>query len=854
MSAANVALRLARREVIRRPWRSLVVMLLVIVPVVALTGFAVMVRTMDRTPADAFEARWGSADIVVREAALAPSDPIAQLTADGTVTTVRSGTVRAMTTDDQREWIEVTDHVPFGPDWSMVMDDLDGRVPNGPDEVLISTELARELDLAVADRLALERPVDAEATVVGTARWRDDLDRLAVMVDAGAEGTLVDLVAELPERYVATATVIDLPASFEPQPELLAALEARWTENRFTDAGADDERAQLAIVWSWVGGTVAFVIVGVVITAAFAVTARRQLRLIGQLMGNGASDATLRWTLALQGSVVGLLGGIAGIGLALLALEVGQPVVERIVDRRIPSYDVRPGDLVPVLVLATLAATVAALIPARVAIRTSVLQALAGRRPVGPYPRRVVVWGATACVGGLALLAVATAGAVRDGRAGGDATWLFVLTGIAGALGVILGTCAMAPALIARLEPLAGRLTGTSRLAARSVARQRTRTGAVVAAVACVSAGAVAASTVWFTAVQEEASNFWSLPEELVSVTSYDSRTGRDLGRPTAESIAELLAVLPDAEVVPTRAARVPSDVGAQTSATDDGATRMVSGPLLVADAATLEALDLDPAVHDALRERGAVIGEWMDAFVEPMGTLPVVPGDPVLVDDQGRPTGLRLDAAVVDVRLLPQDLITEELATELGLSIEPAGTYLRSPAPLTQAQRDALRDIQEDGWIVQGGPVVSLSFDDPPWTPSTALVTTAILAVATAVALGVVGLGLALSAAETKDERDVLAVIGARPSTLRRLAATKALVLAATGTVIGVPLGFVPTWVVSAAADAGSYDPTTVVFPWIQVLLLVVAVPLVATAATHLASAVSLRARPVQASTMAFD
>lgn len=853
MSAATVALRLARREVVRRPWRSLVVVLLVLLPVVALTGFAVMVRTMDRTPADAFEARWGDADIALRGTDASTDLDLRRLVPDAEVRTFRGGTIRAMTEDRHREWVEVTEHVPFGRNWAAIMEGLDGRVPNGPGEVLLSTDLARALDLDVGDTLHLQRPVEAEATVVGTARWRDDLDRLALMVDDTSEGTLVDRLAVLRESPISTTTLIDAPPSFEPSAALLGALRWRWADNRYV--GIDDApgTAQLAIVWSWVGGTVAFVIVGVVITAAFAVTARRQLRLIGQLMGNGASDRTLRWTLALQGSVVGFVGGVVGIAVAVLSLEFGQPLVERVVDRRIPAYDVRIGDLVPILVLATLAATVAALIPARVAIRTSVLQALAGRRPVGPYPRRVVAWGATACAGGLVLLAVATAGAVRGGQAGGGTTWLFVLTGIAGALGVILGTCAMAPALIARLEPLAGHLGGTARLAARSVARQRTRTGAVVAAVAVVAAGAVAASTVWFSAVEDELTeDWWTLPDDAVSVTTWDSRTGQETGRPPAETIAELAAVLPDAEVVPVRVARVPATSGVPASETD--ASRLVSGPLLVADAATLEVLDLDPAVHDALQQKGAVIGEWMDAVIAPTPAPPVDQGDPVLVDDRGQVTAVRLDAGVVDVRLLPRDLITEELAIDLGLSIEPGGTYLHASAPLTVDQRDALRDIQEDTWVQGVGPNVDVSFHDPTWVPSTTLVTSVILAVATAVALGVVGLGLALSAAETKDERDVLAVIGARPSTLRRLAATKALVLAVTGTVIGVPLGFVPTWVVAAASNAGAYDPTPVVFPWIQVVLLVVAVPLVATAATHLASAVSLRARPVQASTMAFD
>lgn len=59
---------------------------------------------------------------------------------------------------------------------------------------------------------------------------------------------------------------------------------------------------------------------------------------------------------------------------------------------------------------------------------------------------------------------------------------------------------------------------------------------------------------------------------------------------------------------------------------------------------------------------------------------------------------------------------------------------------------------------------------------------------------------------------------------------------LAGTGTLIGIPLGFIPVAVM------------------VQVGLLVVIVPLVASVAALGASGLALRLRPVTASTMAFD
>jgi putative ABC transport system permease protein len=858
VSAANVAIRLARREVVRRPWRSLMVMLLVIGPVVILTGLAVMVRTQERPLDDVFTHAWGDADIVtsamdvIGDPGSVPPIPTGgstalDLPAGSERLDFREATIRIKTADAQREWARVTD---LAVDHAMVgstVDEVTGRMPAGDDEVLISSVLADRLGLSVGDTLALSRPVESELTIVGTATWRDELSRNVVLVDREADGTLLSQVTDVAAGMPAAIerTLFALPEGAEPSPQLLEQLTLTGHDNRFVEPWSNGDQAQLAIVWSWVGGAVAFVIVGVVIAAAFAVTARRQLRLIGQLMGNGASEHTLRATLFLQGSVIGFVGGVVGIGLALGALVALQPLVEQLVDRRIDGYDVRLGDLVPILVLSTLAATIAALIPARTAIRTSVLEALSGRRPVGPYPARLVIRGALAAAAGLVLLAVATAGSVNSGAAGGS-TWLFVLTGIAGAVAVILGTCAMSPGIISRLEPLAGRLRGTARLAARSVARQRSRTGAIVAAVAVVAAGAVAGSTVWMTSVAEEASaDGWQMPDDLVVMEhTRQTETGAtwtfERLRVSDELLAEILEVLPGAVVHHTRVATAPDVESGQTA---DWST--IGGGFLVVDDTTADALDLGPEARAALEARGIVTVDWESEETGERATT----GERAMtiVDDEGQTFATDVMMAVLPAELLPRfgPIIDERTATDLGLLIGPGQAFVTTPGSLTEDQRDALGDLQEDLWsmdatVTDGGQTSSyiwMDFHRPAWEPSRTLVTAGIVAVATIFSLAVVALGLALSAAETKDERDVLAAVGARPRTLRRLAGAKAAVLSATGTTIGVPLGFIPTLVVVQASQIGVWDPTPVVFPWVQVGLLVVAVPVVATAATIVAS-----------------
>jgi ABC-type antimicrobial peptide transport system permease subunit len=115
---------------------------------------------------------------------------------------------------------------------------------------------------------------------------------------------------------------------------------------------------------------------------------------------------------------------------------------------------------------------------------------------------------------------------------------------------------------------------------------------------------------------------------------------------------------------------------------------------------------------------------------------------------------------------------------------------------------------------------------------------------------LFVVAVSLALAAAETRDERDVLTVVGAAPSVMRRASGHKAALLAGLGALLAIPVGFLPVVVFTRA------DPSNLplVFPWRIAAILVVVVPLVAALVTTAGSAIVLWRRPVRISTMAFD
>ena len=120
------------------------------------------------------------------------------------------------------------------------------------------------------------------------------------------------------------------------------------------------------------------------------------------------------------------------------------------------------------------------------------------------------------------------------------------------------------------------------------------------------------------------------------------------------------------------------------------------------------------------------------------------------------------------------------------------------------------------------------------------------VVAAAVLLSLLVVAIGLSLAAAEGRDDRDVLTVVGATPASLRRQAAARAAVLASTGIMLGVPTGFVPAWVLYriTSSDNGFTD-VSIRFPWLVVVALVLAVPTVVAGVAWAGSGIAQRFRP---------
>ncbi|MEM9034167.1 MAG: hypothetical protein AAGD18_06205 [Actinomycetota bacterium] len=834
VGAWPIAARLARREVRRRPGRTALVTLLVLVPVAAMTLGSVLLRS-DLTAWSGGSGLFVGGDRILvtgtgDEFADEPADVTPPPTADelavavgdrGTVFSITAVYSEVVARNGEPRFVQLTE-VPDGAhgavDGAALAIDR-GRLPTSADEVLVSRPLAAAFGVDVGDRLVLDEP-DREWMVVGVGRNRTDHRDPVLVVGE------LDRDDIRPSQLNVTLNVVPAPGQTEvARRELLHDIEAIGAAYWLADA-RDDEQGR-ALFWGWVGGVVALLATGVVVSAAFATSARRQLVTVGQLAANGAPQHVISRSLSLQGSWTGLVGGCVGVAIALVAVLVGWSQLEDLIGRDLVERRIVAADLVIIVATAVVAATVAARFPARSAARVPVLTALGGRRPVAALPVWIGPLGLASVAFGVLCLAVVASAA--------DAGDLAALLAFLGATAIIVGVVCIAPVLV-ELVGRVGRWTqGSLLLAVRGIVRQRSRSAAMVAAGAVVIGLATAVLTVMESTRAD--STAAGLHGRTVVAELHPDATGTLTGPTFPATIGEdVLAVLPDARQVDVERVRLPIDLAGDP---------WRSTAIVVADDVTAELIDLDDEQRARLEELGvAVVGPWpdvsgIDGRVVP-GTAAVL--HPAVVVTPAWAAERDLDRVIGTVVFVTDARFSDEEDAELRRLARDLDPWDDGSAFISVFD-DSLR-------LALGEPVSAWTLyptwrgDSTPW----ALVQTAVLAIVLLLVLGVVGSGLALSAVEGRDERDVLDVVGAPPAVLRRLAASQTAVLTLTAATVAVPMGYLVVWAVRAASASEAATSTTPV-PWVGVLALLAVVPAVAAVSTWAASGISGRLRPINAS-----
>jgi hypothetical protein len=393
---------------------------------------------------------------------------------------------------------------------------------------------------------------------------------------------------------------------------------------------------------------------------------------------------------------------------------------------------------------------------------------------------------------------------------------------------VLGGVCALSPVVVDRWARVAASSHGATRVALRSLVRHRARSAAVVAAIAAVGAVGVAGASGADRWVERGGNESAPVRLDVITMSNFNEVNG-DQGSGVGSEPAPIPASWRagvESVVGPVAWHEVPK-VGARP--------QEYTGDYVVGDRATLEMLGVTDRAMPAVLAEDTV---WLtrDPFygVEPSIVIPelVVPTVQVVSPAEFERLGWSETSSMV-VGLTATD-ITESQREELT----------------TIAYGAMFDDYYFGDGTSQGYRPGGISWEYPHTSPAItrAMARWMVVGLLLLAVTLIVGIGLALWAAEGRTERDQLVAAGASPRALAGMAGVRAWTLAVTGGLIAVPLGMTTLWVVLTAM--GKRSP----FPTVVSLVLVVALPLAVAAGAFMASVVGQRLHPVRGVTLSLD
>ena len=523
--ARGLASRIARRTARRSRGRSALIVLMMMVPVLAMSTIVTVAASMVPTDDELVTMTLGQTQAIVRvgaspgqgleQSAGAPvrgywdvprdqetGEPIREGSGqyvnpaeviDARIIGVTSNPVTVQTSNGVRSVSATAGDVlqpVFDGRWAV----LDGRAPRNDREASITASLRELLDVQIGETIRVVAPERATLTVVGiheSALDRDSVASLVVRDGAlglptaaeslqtaeffvlGDEPITWDQVIALNERGLVVGSR-DVILNGDPAPGAIP-------EQPFAQSGLVASVAGLAAL---VGGFFLFQVI-LLSAAAFMVGARQQQRSMAIMASVGAEAPTLRATVSRAGVTLGALAAALGVGLGIGAAWIAVQVLDDGSARSWPGFHVEPLPLVAVGLLAVLAGWIAAIIPARIAARIDIVTALRGaRRPTAPKRGRnlaaviVLLTGVGLGLAGGVLLVILASAEVQQPVVSLIATLLIVIGAIAAQLGVLLAL----PAILRALAAVSRGAQTAVRLAVRDAARNSGRTVPIVAA------------------------------------------------------------------------------------------------------------------------------------------------------------------------------------------------------------------------------------------------------------------------------------------------------------------------------------------------------------------------------------
>jgi putative ABC transport system permease protein len=744
-----------------------------------------------------------------------------------------------------------------------------GRAPAGRDEVALTSQAAGRLGASIGDTV---RSSDGGRAwrVVGTVELPESLEQMMVFHPDGFPGaTDARWLADTPQpltwdqvkglnRYgiVARSRAVVL----NPPPA------SEWPY----DPGSQAPTRALG-VGALIAGLGAIEIV-LLAGPAFAVGARRRQRDLALVAANGGTPAHLRRIVLADGIVLGGVAAVAGVVLGVAAAFLARPLVEQnVAHARAGGYRVYPLALLGIAAAAVLTGLLAALVPAFVAARQNVVDALSGRRGTVRSRRRWVVVGLAAALAGAAVAAV---GATRV------STNLILAGVILGELGLVVCT----PALVGLISRVGRLLPLAPRIALRDTARNRSSAAPAISAVMAAVAGAVAIGVFLVSdQARQEADYIYAMPPGQVGIAVAHGPDGaaiddaslariesllRDVppvtdvvrvnapGCPTTAppgSICSVSPLLPPERQCPLR--REPTKAEIRSAARDErcrsrgGWSRSDFGWQGVVDDGTALAV-LTGASGDDLRRAAATLRAGgvvvADARLVVDGRVTLVP-QIVTQDNGGGATAVvqKNGGAVTGGSALPDTsvpayvlrsgtalpgraVISPAAAARVGFTAVPGwlqAATAREPTAAEVDRLDARLRTIHDGLAatVERGPDLERK--------PTLLV---LAAAAGLITLGAAGIATGLAAADGRADLSTLAAVGASPRVRRVLSLSQSGVISGLGAVLGVAAGLGASFAVLTALNRAHRDlwpapqPYPLAVPW-TTLAIVFVVPVVA-------------------------
>ncbi|WP_433686918.1 FtsX-like permease family protein [Micromonospora carbonacea] len=807
MSRRTVLLRAQLVEAARRPARTLLMGLAVIVAAFVVFGTVLAYQVTERTVLAGFSGTPAAADLVVTG-----GDGVSLRTLDaarllpGVAEAVGRTDAFHEFADDRGAGLSVYADPGAGPLATARV--VQGRYPATAGELAVTRRTVDRLGLAVGDTVRLagvapDRPVGL--TVVGVVDAPDDSGEAAYTTDAfaarlGGSDQLRQVEARLapgadPDA-VSAALTRAASASGASAPGASAGPSDRAGDGVVVRTGTEARRAEadevsgrvqdlFALVTMFVA--IAVVAAVLVATSTFRIVFAQRMRQLALLRAVGAPRAGLFGALVVEGAGTGIVAGLAGV-LAAYGVGHGLPPVLRAFGLAVASPGHPIAAAVAVALGAALVTALAVLAPAVTAARVAPLEALrtasttAGRRGIGWARAGAGVLLAAGAVLAALLVASRLPGPDTENYDPVGPLLAIVASGaLAYAALVALGPLLVRPVLAVVGWPLR-RLGPLGRLAVGGVGGAPRRASAVSVVVALgvtLVAGALVGS----------ASLGALLKRELAGMAPADvAVTARGDGPLPAGLVQRVRGIGELDRVVPYRSSPDVRVAGAEV----DGLT----------------ATDLDLRALATWADFGASAGRLTDAgpgrvvllrfLAEEAGARP---GDEVTVTRGDRSVRLRVAATMANTPVGAGLLVDPADLDRLGVPAGPTGLLADVAGDDEQARTAAVRALRAAGGQ-QVGIVVTADDRDELDGQLGALLGVLLGVLGLTVVVAVVGVGTttALSVVERTRESGLLRAVGMSRRRLGAMLTVEAGLYGVLGAALGLLLALPYSWLTVAA------------------------------------------------------